>query len=54
MVNVTALDKMSELIGDYELVLAGTAKGYARTGEADAVLEKEAVDLAQSADIVLY
>lgn len=54
MVNATALDKMTELIGEYDLVLAGTAKGYVRTGEEDAMLEKEAVDLAQSVDIVLY
>lgn len=54
MVNVTKLDKMSELIRDYDLNLAGMAKGYVRTGEPDAVMEKEALDLAQAADIVLY
>lgn len=54
MVNATALDKMAELIQSYDLVVAGTAKGYIRTGEEDTVLEKEAVDLAQSADVVLY
>lgn len=54
MVNATALDKMSELIREYDLVLVGAARGYIRTGEADAVLEKEAVDLAQKADVVLY
>lgn len=54
MVNATALDKMSELISGSGLVLAGSSKGYIRTGEEDAVLAKEAVDLAQSADVVLY
>nr|WP_294493354.1 glycoside hydrolase family 3 C-terminal domain-containing protein [uncultured Mediterraneibacter sp.] len=54
MVNATQLDKMTELIDEYELVVAGTSKGYIRTGEADAVLQKEAVDLAQSVDVVLY
>ena len=54
VVNATALDKMEELISGYDLVLAGTSKGYVRTGEEDSVLEKEAVDLARSADIVLY
>ncbi len=54
MVNATMLDKMSEMIGEYDLVLAGSSKGYIRTGEEDAVLAKEAVDLAQSADVVLY
>lgn len=54
MVNVTALDKMSELIQGYELTVTGMAAGYIRTGETDAVLEKEAVDLARNADVVLY
>ena len=54
MVNATELDKMAELIKGYDLVLAGTSKGYIRTGEEDAVLAKEAVDLAQAADVVLY
>lgn len=54
MVNVTKLDKMSELIYDYDLNVVGTAKGYVRTGETDVVMEKEAVSLAQSADVVLY
>ena len=54
MVNATELDKMAEMIKGYDLVLAGTSKGYIRTGEEDAVLAKEAVDLAQSADVVLY
>lgn len=54
MVNATSLDKMSELISGSGLVLAGSSKGYIRTGEEDAVLAKEAVDLAQSADVVLF
>lgn len=54
MVNVTKLDKMEELIGEYDLIVTGMAKGYLRTGETDAVMEKEAVELAQSADVVLY
>ena len=54
MVNATELDKMAEMIQGYDLVLAGTSKGYIRTGEEDTVLAKEAVDLAQSADVVLY
>ena len=31
------------MIKGYDLVLAGTSKGYIRTGEEDAVLAKEAV-----------
>lgn len=54
MVNVTKLDKMEQLIGEYDLIVTGMAKGYLRTGETDAVMEKEAVELAQSADVVLY
>ena len=54
MVNATELDKMAEMIKGYDLVLAGASKGYIRTGEEDTVLAKEAVDLAQSADVVLY
>lgn len=54
MVNVTKLDKMEQLIGEYDLIVTGMAKGYLRIGETDAVMEKEAVELAQSADVVLY
>ena len=54
MVNVTKLDKMADLIHNYGLNVVGMAKGYIRTGETDSVMEKEAVDLAQSADVVLY
>ena len=54
MVNATKLDKMSELIKEYDLTVVGMARGYMRTGENDTVMEKEAVDLAQSADVVLY
>lgn len=54
MVNATKLDKMIDLISEYDLVLDGVSKGYIRTGETDAVLEKEAVELARSVDVVLY
>lgn len=54
MVNTIRLDQMTELIRDYDLTVVGMSRGYKRSGESDAVLEKEAVDLAQSADVVLY
>ena len=54
MVNTTMLDNMADLIGQYDLVPAGTSKGYKRTGEEDAALAKEAADLARTADVVLY
>lgn len=54
VVNTTALDKLVSLIEDSNLQLAGSTRGYLRTGEIDEVMEKEAVDLAASADVVLY
>lgn len=54
MVNVTRLDKMADMIQACDLTVTGMAKGYLRTGETDAVMEKEAVELAKSADVVLY
>lgn len=54
MVNSTRLDKISDMIEEYDLTVTGMAKGYVRTGETDTVMEKEAVDLARSADVVLY
>lgn len=54
VVNTTTLDKLSSLIEDSDLQLAGSTRGYLRTGEIDEVMEKEAVDLAASADVVLY
>lgn len=54
MVNATALEKMVDLIESTGLIVIGRSKGYIRTGQADTVLEKEAVDLAQNADVVLY
>ena len=45
---------MADLIKGYDLTLAGAARGYMRTGEEDVVLKKEAVDLAEVSDTVLY
>lgn len=54
MVNAIMLDKMSELIHKYDLNVVGMTRGYIRTGKTDEVMEKEAVDLARTADVVLY
>lgn len=54
MVNATILDTMSAYINMYDLNPVGCARGYVRTGEIDSVLEKAAIELAQSADVVLY
>ena len=54
MVNVTKLDKMVEMIEEYDLILTGASRGYQRSGDVDEVLMKEAVDLAQSTDVIIY
>lgn len=45
---------METMISGCPLVNAGCAAGYRRTGEADEALKKEALDLAQKADVVIY
>lgn len=54
LVNAAALNNMADMIEDSGLVVTGKSRGYIRTGRADAALEKEAVDMARSADIVIY
>lgn len=54
VVNPTALDTFETAIGDYDLENVGFAKGYQRNGTVDEVLKKEALALAESADVVLY
>nr|AFN84566.1 beta-glucosidase-related glycosidase [uncultured bacterium scaffold00090] len=54
MVNPTRLDTAENMIESYGFRVAGVSRGYRRTGEADAELAKEAVELARSADVVLY
>lgn len=45
---------MEKVIGNYDLQVVGISRGYKRSGEEDAILKKEALDLAQTADVVLY
>ncbi len=45
---------METMISGCPLVNAGCAAGYRRTGEADEALKKEALDLAQKVDVVIY
>lgn len=54
MVNPTRLDSMKDMIGDYDLQVVGIKRGYSRNGETDAAAGKEALDLAEQADVVLY
>lgn len=54
MVNPTKVETMAEKISEYPLICLGCAEGYRRTGEADEELKKAALDLASSADVVIY
>ena len=54
LVNPTKVETMEQMISSYPIQCIGTAKGYQRTGEADEVLKKEAVNLAKMADVVIY
>lgn len=54
VVNTTALDKLSVLIEESTLQVVGMANGYLRNGKCEKQLEKEALELAEKADVVLY
>lgn len=54
MVKPTFLDTIEKSIMDYDLQVMGVCRGYLRSGEGDEALKKEAIDLAESADVVLY
>ena len=54
MVNNTMLETMEKEIHNSTLVCVGYAGGYRRNGEEDAVLQKEALDLARRSDVVLF
>lgn len=56
MVNPFNVESMEQLIDEYDLQVIGKAHGYTRNGEpdADADLEKEALEAAAGADVVLY
>ena len=54
MVNPTYLETIAKLADQYELQIVGINRGYKRNGEEDAVLRKEALDLAAVADVVIY
>lgn len=53
VVNPTKLESAMEVIGEFPLHVEGYAQGYHRTGPADPALEREAVELAKKADVVL-
>src|SRR5699024_2258322 len=54
VVNPTRVETMAEKISEYPLTYLGCAEGYRRTGEQDEELKKAALDLAASADVVIY
>ncbi len=54
MVNPFNVESMDQLIDEYDLQVIGKAHGYTRNGEPDADLEKEALEAAAGADVVLY
>ncbi|MCR4797521.1 MAG: glycoside hydrolase family 3 C-terminal domain-containing protein [Lachnospiraceae bacterium] len=54
LVNPTKVEAVSDTAAAYNLQIVGMAKGYARSGAEDAAMKKEALDLAEKADVVLY
>ncbi len=54
MVNPTKLDNLLEALKDSELVSVGYAKGFLRNGKNNSVLQSQALELAEKADVVLY
>ncbi len=53
VVNPTKLESAMEVISQFPLHVEGYAPGYHRTGPADPALEREAVELAKKAEVVL-
>ena len=54
IVNPTQVETLEKVIEHFDVQLVGMTRGYHRMGEADAVLRKEAMDLAALADVVLF
>lgn len=54
VVNAILVESMDKVIQNYDLQTVGVCSGYKRSGGADAVLQKEALDIARYADVVIY
>lgn len=54
MVNPFEVESMDLLIHEYDLQVVSKVHGYTRDGEPDAALEKEALEAAAGAEVVLY
>jgi len=53
VVNATRVDNAMDVIGNFDLVVAGFEPGYPRSGKGDPAMQAKAVELAKKADIVL-
>ncbi len=54
LVNPTKIETITDMIGNYDIQVIGSSRGYSRTGEDDAATKKEAMDIAAKADVVLF
>jgi beta-glucosidase len=54
LVNPTRVETVADMISSYDLQVVGMSRGYSRNGQEDAETRKEALDLAQKADVVLF
>lgn len=54
MVNPIQVETMERVIGDSQLSVVGISRGYERNGDPEDILKKEAVDLAEKAEVVIY
>ena len=54
MVNPIQVETMERVIGDSQLSVVGISRGYERNGDPDDILKKEAVDLAEKVEVVIY
>ncbi len=53
VVNPTKLDNTMDVIGSFDLDVAGFEAGYPRSGKGDPAMQAKAVELAKNADVVL-
>ncbi|MDL2302399.1 glycoside hydrolase family 3 C-terminal domain-containing protein [Lachnospiraceae bacterium OttesenSCG-928-D06] len=54
MVKPTFMETIEKVIMNYNFKVLGLSRGYKRNGERDDILKKEALDIAKSADVVMY
>ena len=54
MVNPIQVETMERVIGESQLSVVGISRGCERNGDPDDILKKEAVDLAENAEVVIY